>query len=100
MKLSVIKGSRSLETAAWARRHLADGTRVCSDRLPCFNTLRKAAVANGGGKTSVHKPEFHWVNTMLGHVKSAIRNTHHSVRGKYAHRYLVAFGYQFNRRPI
>ncbi len=103
MKLSVIKGFRSSEVAAWARRHLADGTWVCSDGLPCFNALSEAGfdhqvVVTGGGRASVQKPEFHWVNTMLGNVKSAIRSTHHSVSGKYAHRYLVAFEYRFNRR--
>ncbi len=55
-----------------------------------------SGVVTGGGKASVHKPEFHWVNTMLGNVKSAIRSTHHSVSSKFALRYLAAFKYRSN----
>jgi hypothetical protein len=57
------------------------------DRLVC-----------GGGKASVEEPEFYWVNTVLGNLKSALRSTYHSINPQHAARYLAEFQYRFNRR--
>ena len=44
-------------------------------------------------------PQLHWVNTMLGNLKSSMAGTHHSFgHRKYAARYLAEFCYRFNRR--
>jgi hypothetical protein len=42
---------------------------------------------------------FHWINTILGNLKTAIAGTYHAFDfSKYAHRYLAEFQYRFNRR--
>jgi hypothetical protein len=42
---------------------------------------------------------FHWINTILGNLKTAIAGTYHAFDfDKYAHRYLAEFQYRFNRR--
>ena len=71
MKLTVVEGFRLTDIAAWARQHLGAGTRVVSDGLACFNAVTSAGcvhepVVTGGGKAAVERPEFRWVNTMLG----------------------------------
>ena len=55
-------------------------------------------MVTGGGKAAVERPEFRWVNTILGNIKSALRGTYHAIRPKYAQRYLAEFEYRFNRR--
>ena len=51
-----------------------------------------------GGPASAQRPQFHWVNTLLGNVKRAINGTYHSVSAKHLPRYLAEFSYRFNRR--
>ena len=103
MKLTVVEGFRTREIAAWAHRRLGAGTSVVSDGLACFHGVTAAGCAHdrivvGSGKASVERPEFRWVNTMLGNIKSALRGTYHAIRPKYAQRYLSEFEYRFNRR--
>ena len=76
---------------------------MLSDGLACFNGVTAAGcvhepMVTGGGKAAVEHPEFRWVNTILGNVKTALRGTYHAVRPKYAQRYLAEFEYRFNRR--
>ena len=71
--------------------------------LACFNAVSEAGfehdkIVCGGGRTSVEEPEFYWVNTILGNLKTALRSTYHAIRPKYAQRYLAEFQYRFNRR--
>ena len=103
IKLSVVKGFRSAELANWSKQHLVAGSTVISDGLACFNAVTEAGclhdkIVCGGGRASIEEPEFYWVNTMLGNLKSALRSTYHAVRPKYAQRYLAEFQYRFNRR--
>ena len=58
-------------------------------RLSDFSDLNRAAV---------ERPEFRWVNTMLGNIKNAVRGTYHAIRPKYVQRCLSEFEYRFNRR--
>ena len=52
-----------------------------------------------GGRKPKDLPQFHWVNTILGNLKSALSGTYHAFNfSKYAHRYLSEFSYRFNRR--
>ena len=71
------------------------GVFSCRDRCGVFPIPRWSRGAVGA---SAQHPEFHWVNTILGNVKSALRSTYHSFRPKYAQRYLSEFEYRFNRR--
>ena len=103
MKLTVVEGFRLTEIAAWAQLHLGTGTRVVSDGLACFHGVTAAGcvhepVVVGSGKAAVERPEFRWVNTILGNLKNALRGTYHAIRPKYAQRYLSEFEYRFNRR--
>lgn len=103
IKLSVVKGFRKEEIKSWSQQHLVEGSTVISDGLACFNGIVDAGclhdkIVCGGGRASVEKPEFYWVNTILGNLKSSLRSTYHAVRPKYAQRYLSEFQYRFNRR--
>ena len=103
IKLSVVKGFRASEISSWSQQHLTQGSIVISDGLACFNAVVDAGcehdkIVCGGGRASVEKPEFYWVNTVLGNLKSALRSTYHSLKPKHAQRYLAEFQYRFNRR--
>ena len=44
-------------------------------------------------------PEFGWVNTLLGNLKTGFSGAYHAFDfAKYGTRYLAAFAYRFNRR--
>ena len=47
------------------------------------------------------RPDFQWVNTMLGNIKNALRGTYHAIRPKYAQQYLSEFRvpFQSSLRP-
>lgn len=103
IKLSVVKGFRTEEIKAWSQRHLLPGSTVVSDGLACFNAVTDLGCQHdriicGGGRAAVEEPEFYWVNTVLGNLKSALRSTYHAVMGKHAQRYLADYQYRFNRR--
>jgi transposase-like protein len=99
-----VKAFTRNEVEAWAQRRLAPTATVISDGLACFR-----AVENAG---CVHQPEtvgktrkstdmgcFHWINTILGNLKTSIDGTYHGFKfEKYAHRYLAEVQYRFNRR--
>ena len=53
----------------------------------------------GGGRQGARTPQLHWVNTLLGNLKTSIAGTYHWFKHeKYAERYLAEFSYRFNRR--
>ncbi len=103
VKLALVKGFRSRKIASWSAQHLAAGGTVISDGLACFNAVAHVGcphdkIVCGGGRASVEEPEFYWMNTILGNLKSALRGTYHAIRPNYAQRYLAEFQYRFNRR--
>jgi len=103
VKLSVLAGFRKKSILAWAQKNIRPGSTVISDGLACFNGVTDAGCTHdkivcGGGRASVEEPEFYWVNTTLGNLKSALRSTYHALSPKYAQRYLAEFQYRFNRR--
>ena len=82
---------------------MPDVTGQCCPGLACFHGVTAAGCAHekivvGSGRASVQRPEFRWVNTILGNIKTALRGTYHAIRPKYAQRYLSEFEYRFNRR--
>ena len=88
---------------SWAAKHLAPDCHVVSDGLGCFSAIKKVGhehtvIITGGGPDSVKIPEFKWVNTIIGNVKSALHGTFHAISPKHFHRYLAEFCYRFNRR--
>ncbi len=76
---------------------------MLSDGLACFGGV---AAADGlhipivaGGRKPDELPEFRWVNTILGNVKTGLSGSYHAFDfGKYAGRYLGTIAYRFNRR--
>ena len=58
----------------------------------------RAHVTGSGKKASKH-PQFRWVNTLLGNLKTSLAGTYHAFNFSiYANRYLAEFQYRFNRR--
>lgn len=103
MKIAIVDGFRSKTIETWAKKAFVPGSTIISDGLACFTAVTHAGclhdpIVCGGGRASVEEPEFYWVNTVLGNVKTALRSTYHSVSIKHAKRYLAEFQYRFNRR--
>ena len=87
MKSSVVDGFRTTVVAAWAQQHLGTGTRVLSDGFACFQGVAAVGCAHekfvvGSGRASVQRPEFCWVNMILGNIKTVLRGTYHAIRPK------------------
>ena len=89
--------------AAWSKAHLVEGSEVFSDGLSCFGAVAEAGCSHHvtvmAGRKPKDVPEFNWINTVLGNVKTSLAGCYHGFEfGKYADRYLAAFCYRFNRR--
>lgn len=88
----------------FAAKSLARPVTVFSDGLGCFAVLADLGIVHrrivtGGGSASAKLPQFTAVNTLLGNLKTAFNGTYHAFDfAKYAHRYLGAVQYLFNRR--
>jgi len=51
------------------------------------------------GRKPKEVPEFRWINTVLGNLKTGLSGCYHEFDfQKYATRYLAAFSYRFNGR--
>src|SRR5208337_2273401 len=100
-QLRRVPGFTSEAIKSYAAANIAPGTRVTSDGLACFAAVTEAgmthrAIVTGRGRPSL--PDFKWVNTGLGNIKSAIAGTCRSCSPQHADRYLAAYEYRFNRR--
>ena len=76
---------------------------VTSDGLACFAAVVEAGCVNlptvVGERKPRDLPEFAWVNTVLGNLKTTLAGAHHAFDyGRYAAHYLAAFAYRFDRR--
>ena len=103
LKLTPVAGFTFQAPKAWSCLHLAPGGYVASDGLACFKAVTPAGCVReptvGGGRKSKELPEFQWINTVLGNLKTRLRGNYHAFRfAKYATRYLGAFAYRSNRR--
>lgn len=89
---------------AWAAANIAPESLVLSDGWPGFQQLSTLVQCHephitGHGPKAAKHPEFHWVNTLLSNLKTALAGTFHAFAfKKYGHRYLAEFAYRFNRR--
>jgi hypothetical protein len=88
--------------AKLARETLAPTARVVTDGLGCFRGLAGEAATHTALVAaelgwSEKLPQFRWVNTILGNIKSAIVGTYRAVRS-HADRTLAEFEWRFNRR--
>lgn len=95
-------GSQDIDQ--WAKGHLAPTATVVSDGLNCFRAVTGGGCSHqrevvGLSRKSTVMGCFHWVNTILGNLKTSLAGTYHAFDfTKYAHRYLAEFQYRFNRR--
>jgi transposase-like protein len=103
IKLNPIAAFSRQAITTWAKANLKPGCNVLSDGLACFAGVVDADCAHSwvvvGDRKPRDLPQFTWVNTVLGNVKTMITGAHKAFKfRKYAHRYLGAFAYRFNRR--
>jgi transposase-like protein len=103
VKLTPVSGFTSEAIEMWSKSHLQAGCTVHSDGLACFGGVSAAGCQHiplvVGGRKPKELPEFRWVNTMLGNVKTSLSGAYHAFAfSKYAHRYLAGIAYRFNRR--
>ena len=103
IKLNLVSGFTSTAIGNWAKASLEPGTLVVSDGLGCFAAVTDAGCSHlplvVGALKPRDLPQFKWVNTVLGNLKTTLAGAFHSLKyNKYASHYLAAFAYRFNRR--
>lgn len=103
IKLTPVSTFSLKAVAQWAKSCLAPGSTVFSDALACFTAVTSAGCAHQptvvAGRKPKELPEFQWINTVLGNLKTSLSGSYHAFGfRKYAARYLAAFSYRFNRR--
>jgi hypothetical protein len=102
-KFTQLTGFTRTAIAAWASDHLSPQSTVVSDGLACFAGVTDARCAHQptvvGSRKPKDLPMFHWVNTVLGNLKTSLSGAYHSFGfNQYAERYLGAIAYRFTRR--
>jgi hypothetical protein len=103
LKLDLVKGFTCESISTWAKASLLPATVVTSDGLACFAAVTDAGCVHSprvvGALKPRHLPEFKWVNTMLGNLKTTLAGAFKALKfRKYAQTYLAAFAYRFNQR--
>jgi hypothetical protein len=103
VRLTQVPGFTLKVVAIWAKTHLAPNSAVFSDGLACFGAVTEAGCSLHptvmAGRKPKDAPEFKWINTILGNLKTSLSGCYHAFDfHKYAARYLAAFCYRFNRR--
>lgn len=101
--LRPVPGFTKEAVTRYASGALAPGAEVLTDGLGCFLGIAEAGFSHtikltGGGARRPTAPEFRWVNTALGNIKSAITGTCRSLGIQHSARYLAAYEYRFNHR--
>ena len=102
-KFTAISDFTRAAVADWARGSLAPGCTVPTDGLACFNGVTDAHcdhdVIVAAGRKPRDLPQFLWVNTLPGNLKTSTSGTCRAFKfSRYAQRYLSAVTYRFNRR--
>ena len=103
IRLTPVPGFTLKAISDWAKAHLAPASTVFSDGLACFGAVTEAGCSHRptvmAGRKPKEVPEFRWINTVLGNLKTSLSGSYHAFDfQKYAARYLAAFSYRFNRR--
>jgi len=103
IKMAPVPGFTRKAIVDWARSDLSPDSVVTSDGLACFAGVTEAGcqhrVIIAGGRKPKDLPEFNWINTVLGNLKTSLGGAYHTFDfAKYGTRYLGAFVYRFNRR--
>ena len=76
------------------------GSQVLSEGLACFRAVTTANFHHKsvvtGGKHPNDLPQFRWINTLLGNLKTSFCGTLHAFNfDKYAQRYMGGFCFRF-----
>jgi len=104
LKLDMVNGFTSDVIAKWAKASLLPKTIVTSDGLGCFAAITEAGCIHmprvvGALKPRDLLPEFKWINTVLGNLKTMMSGAFKALKyRKYAQTDLGVFAYQFNHR--
>jgi len=101
MRLTPLRSFRQREVNRWAERHLAPDACIHSDAFAAFADLADTGRSHRAFVTSGRhgqRQHFHWVDTLLGNVKNALKGTYHGLRHQHLPRYLAEFGFRFNHR--
>jgi hypothetical protein len=103
IKMAPVPGFTRKAIVAWANADLSPDCIVTSDGLGCFSGVIDAGCQHqaiiAGGRKPKDLPEFNWINTVLGNLKTSLGGAYHAFDfAKYGTRYLGAFVYRFNRR--
>lgn len=104
VKFTPVKSFSSESIGKWAKSYLYPRSIVATDGLAGFNIISKInehkhiSIPMKKDRMTGEIPYFHWVNTILGNVKSALTGTYRSSRSVYHERYLAEFQYRINRR--
>jgi len=103
VRLDPLPGFTNNALVQWAASALAPDVLMVSDGLACFAAAGELVSDHErvivGARKSSDLECFHWVNTLLGNIKSSIQGTYHGFKfEKYAARYLGELQYRFNRR--
>ena len=103
VKMSPVAGFTREAITHWARANLLPVCDVRSDGLDWFAGVIDAGCAHSsivvGRRLPRELPQFTWVNTAVGNLKTMINGAHKAFKfGKYASQYLGAFAYHFNGR--
>jgi hypothetical protein len=96
IKLTPVSGFTLKAISGWAKANLSADCCVLSDGLTCFTAVTEAGCQHhpvvAGGRKPKELPEFLWINTILGNLKTSLGGSYHSFDfAKYAPRYLAAF---------
>ena len=103
VKMVPVPGFTLKAIGGWAQDCLSPGCVVVSDGLACFAAVADAGCQHRpfvvGARKPRDLPQFKWVNTIVGNLKTSLGGTYHAFDfAKYGTRYLGAFSYRFNRR--
>ena len=76
IKLTLASGFNNKAIADWAKANLKPDCAVLSDGLACFAAVIEAGCQHQdiivGGRKLKDAPEFFWVNTILGNLKTSL----------------------------
>jgi hypothetical protein len=103
LELDVVSGFTSQAIGKWAKARLKPGFVVLSDGLGCFAAVTDAGCIHlprvMGTLKPKDLPEFKWINTVLGNLKTTLSGAFHALKYRmYGQTYLAAVAYRFNRR--
>jgi len=82
VKVTQVPGFTNDAISKWARSNLASGTAVPSEGLACFGAVTDAGCTHCvevvGKRKPRDLPQFKWVNTVLGNLKTTLSGAYKS----------------------